>query len=77
MIQSFAIPVSGTEDADARSPRPCLPAAMPEPVQGWEQWCEDILDVIRANIHNHFNQERHLVARKTYKERRPAALAEW
>jgi hypothetical protein len=25
----------------------------------------------------HFNQERHLVDRQTYKERRPAALAEW
>ena len=32
---------------------------------------------IHANVHNHFNQERHLVDRQTYKERRSAALAEW
>jgi putative transposase len=30
-----------------------------------------------ALISNHFNQERHLIDRKTYKERRSAALAEW
>ena len=28
-----------------------------------------------ANVHNHFNLERHLVDRTTYKERRSAALA--
>jgi putative transposase len=32
---------------------------------------------VHANVHNHFNQERHLIDRKTYKERRSAALAEW
>jgi len=32
---------------------------------------------VHANVHNHFNHERHLVDRKTYKERRSAALAEW
>ena len=32
---------------------------------------------VHANAHNHFNQERHLVDRQTYKERRSAALAEW
>jgi putative transposase len=32
---------------------------------------------VHANLHNHFNQERHLVDRQTYKERRSAALAEW
>ena len=30
-----------------------------------------------ANVHNHFNQERHLVDRQTYKDRRLALLAEW
>lgn len=30
-----------------------------------------------ADIHNHFNLERHLVDRTTYKKRRSAALAEW
>jgi putative transposase len=32
---------------------------------------------VHASLHNHFNQERHLVDRQTYKERRSAALAEW
>lgn len=29
---------------------------------------------IHANIHNHFNIERHIVDRKTFKERRAVAL---
>ena len=32
---------------------------------------------VHANVHNHFNQERHLVDRQTYKTLRLAALAEW
>jgi putative transposase len=32
---------------------------------------------VHAQVHNHFNSERHLVDRKTYKARRSAALAEW
>ena len=32
---------------------------------------------VHANLHNHFNLERHLVNRQTYKERLSAALAEW
>ena len=32
---------------------------------------------VHANVHNHFNQERHLVSRQEYKTRRSAALAEW
>ena len=32
---------------------------------------------VHANLHNHFNQERHLVSRQEYKSRRSAALAEW
>jgi len=32
---------------------------------------------VHASFHNHFNQERHLVDRQTYKTRRLAALAEW
>ena len=30
-----------------------------------------------AQVHNQFNQERHLVTRQVYKQRRSAALAEW
>ena len=32
---------------------------------------------VHASVHNHFNSERHLVDRQTYKIRRLAALAEW
>ena len=32
---------------------------------------------VHANVHNHFNQERHLVDRQTYKAHHSAALAEW
>ena len=32
---------------------------------------------IHANVHNHFNLERHLVDRQTFKQRRSDALAEW
>jgi len=32
---------------------------------------------VHASVHNHFAQERHLVSRKEYRERRSAALAEW
>ena len=32
---------------------------------------------VHASVHNHFNSERHLVDRQTYKANRSAALAEW
>jgi putative transposase len=32
---------------------------------------------IYAEIHDHFDQERHLVTRRVYKQRRAIALAEW
>ncbi len=32
---------------------------------------------VHAQVDNHFNQERHLVTRQVYKQRRSAALAEW
>ena len=32
---------------------------------------------VHADVHNHFNQERHLVTRQTYKQSRASALAEW
>jgi putative transposase len=32
---------------------------------------------VHASVHNHFSQERHLVSREVYRERRSAALAEW
>ena len=32
---------------------------------------------VHANIHNHFNLDRHLVDRQTYRTIRSAALAAW
>ena len=32
---------------------------------------------VHANVHNHFNQDCHLIDRQTYKANRSAALAEW
>ncbi len=32
---------------------------------------------IHASIHNHFNQDRHLIRRDIFKKNRSAALAEW
>jgi putative transposase len=32
---------------------------------------------VHALVHNHFNTERHVVDRETFRERRSAALAEW
>ena len=32
---------------------------------------------VHGSVHNHFAQERHIVTRKIYKERRSAALAAW
>ena len=31
---------------------------------------------VHAQVHNYFNQERHLVTRQVYKQRRSAALAD-
>ena len=32
---------------------------------------------VHAQVHNHFNQERHLISREVYKQKRSAAWAEW
>ena len=32
---------------------------------------------VHASVHNHFGQERHLISKDLYRERRSAALAEW
>ncbi|MFL6728286.1 MAG: ERF family protein [Sphingomicrobium sp.] len=46
MVQAFCIPVRGTEDPDRTSPRPASISHLPEPVQGWDQWCDDIVQII-------------------------------
>jgi len=35
------------------------------------------ITLVHAALHNHFNQDRHLTSRETYKPQRSAALAEW
>ena len=32
---------------------------------------------VHASVHSHFSQERHLISRDLYRDRRSAALAEW
>jgi len=32
---------------------------------------------VHAAVHNHFNQERHLISRDNFKRYRTAALTEW
>jgi len=32
---------------------------------------------VHVTVHNHFNQERHLTDRQTFKANRTAAMAEW
>lgn len=46
MIQTFCIPLMGSEDPDRASHRAVARAHVPEPVQGWEQWARDIEDIV-------------------------------
>jgi hypothetical protein len=46
MVQTFCIPVAGSEDPDRNSARPTLRTHGAEPVQGWEQWARDIEDIV-------------------------------
>ena len=48
VIQTFCIPVSGSEDADATTHKLGCSEHVPEPVQGWEQWTRDVSDVVRV-----------------------------
>ena len=48
VVQTFCIPVSGSEDPDRTGHRLTARIHEPEPVQGWQQWCADIEDIIRV-----------------------------
>ena len=48
MIQTFCIPVGQAEDADAASHKLSSRPHAPEPVQGWDQWACDIMDILTA-----------------------------
>src|SRR5438270_11382964 len=46
MIQTFCIPLCGSEEPDQSSPRASARNHVAEPVQGWEQWARDIEDIV-------------------------------
>jgi len=46
MIQTFCIPLAGSEEPDRASPRATSRTHVPEPVQGWDQWVRDIEDIV-------------------------------
>ena len=46
MLQTFCVPVTGGDDADAKSPKQRKHKIGKEPVQGWQAWSEDIVEMI-------------------------------
>jgi hypothetical protein len=47
VLQTFCVPVIGQDDADTA--RPVIRKSHePEPVQGWEQWSRDILEMVEG-----------------------------
>jgi ERF superfamily len=46
MVQTFCIPIAGSEDPDRSSPRAISRTHLAEPIQGWEQWARDIEDIV-------------------------------
>jgi hypothetical protein len=46
MLQTFCVPVTGRDDADATSPKLRKRVVEREPVQGWQAWSEDIVEMI-------------------------------
>lgn len=46
MFQTFCVPVRGTPDADAQTIRAGQTSHLPEPVQGWDPWARDIIELI-------------------------------
>lgn len=46
MLQTFCVPVSSTDEAEADSHRFRKPAAEREPVEGWAAWTEGIVEMI-------------------------------
>jgi hypothetical protein len=46
MVQTFCIPLAGSQDPDRSSPKVSSRTHSAEPVQGWLQWARDIEDII-------------------------------
>jgi hypothetical protein len=61
ILRSFSAPVALSE--------PCSGSEVPRRSRNSAQF--------HAQAHNHFNRERHLVAREIHKQRRSATLGEW
>ena len=46
ILQTFCVPVADQEDVDASSPRLMNKTHEAEPVQGWQQWSDDIIHIV-------------------------------
>ena len=46
MLQTFCVPITGQDDADGFSPKLKRRLHQAEPIQGWQQWSEDIIDIV-------------------------------
>ena len=46
MLQTFCVPVDRTDDAEAHSHKLFKSTHEPGPVQGWEHWCDDVIEII-------------------------------
>lgn len=48
MLQAFCVPVQGSDDADAVTHRLKVDQEPVDPDQGWDQWSQDIQDMVRV-----------------------------
>jgi hypothetical protein len=48
LLQAFCVPVAGVEEPDAKTHQLRANDHEPEPVQGWVQWTDDVLEVVRV-----------------------------
>jgi len=62
-------PVSGAESVWSGAPFLTLTAKRLKTLQKFSS--------VHASVHNHLNQDRHLISRDDFKAQRSAALAEW
>lgn len=46
MLQTFCVPVTGGDDPDSKSPKQRKLIIGKEPMQGWQAWSEDIVEMI-------------------------------
>ena len=50
MLQTFCVPVLGSEDTDASPSKLHRAELEPAPVQGWDQWADDIKEMVATCI---------------------------